>query len=153
MKLFVSILVLATLFLYTKSESRLHNRSIVPYNAIIGYASTNVVSYSKGNDSHAPGDSYCLYKVYTGIKWQCVEFACRCIFLRKGCVFHQITEGLDIWSQVDSAQRVVETKCFNFKKFPNGSPSPPKNETFIIFDRSSLSVLVWTCRCDCGYSI
>jgi len=114
---------------------------IAPYDTIIGYASTNVASYSNGNDSHTPEETDYLYKVYIGIKWQCVEFARRWLFLRKGCVFHQIVGAVDIWSQVDNAQRVVDRKCFNFKKFPNGSPQPPINETLIIFGRSSLSPL------------
>lgn len=81
-----------------------------------------------------------LYKVYRGIRWQCVEFAHRGVFIRKGCIFHQIVGAVDILSQVDNAQRVVDKKCFNFTKYPNSSPSPPKNETLLIYDRYHMIV-------------
>jgi glutathionylspermidine amidase/synthetase len=109
---------------------------LAPYNTIVGYASTNVAAYSNGNDSHTPEESSYLYKVYTGIKWQCVEFARRWLFIRKGCVFHEIVGAADIWTEVDNVQRVVDRKCFNFQKYPNGSPSPPKNESLLIYKRS-----------------
>jgi hypothetical protein len=109
------------------------NGTIAPFNAIQGYASTNVPAYSNGNDSH-PEESNYLYKVYTGIKWQCVEFARRWLFIRNGCVFHQIVGAVDIWSEVDK-------KCFNFTKYPNGSSSPPKNEALLIYGRSPDSPL------------
>ena len=116
------------------------NGTIAPYNTIQGYASNNVPAYSNGDDHH-PEESNFLYKVYTGIKWQCVEFARRWLFIRKGCVYHQIVGAVDIWSQVDNAQRVVDKKCFNFIKYPNGSPTPPKNETLLIYNRSHDSPL------------
>ncbi len=42
---------------------------------------------------------------------------------------------------MNNAQRVVDRKCFNFTKYPNGSPSPPKNETLLIYGRSHDSPL------------
>lgn len=71
-----------------------------------------------------------------GMKWQCVEFARRWLFIRKGCVFDSIDGAGDMWTQLDYVQRVVDGKCYRFKKYPNGSPSPPKNESLLIYPRS-----------------
>ena len=149
MKSFLIVIVIFNLFVYVESvnvsvlyklkEKIIGNGSIAPYNTIIGYASTNVASYSNGDDHHTPIESDYLYKVYIGMKWQCVEFARRWLFLRKGCVFHEIVGAADIWTQVYNVQRVVDKKCFNFTKYPNGNRSPPLNETLLIYDRSSKS--------------
>ena len=140
MKFFLIALVVLNIVIYAKSEiNDVKLYSSTPYNTIIGYASTNVASYSNGDGHHTPEESDYLYKVYIGLKWQCVEFARRWLFLRKGCVFHQIVGAKDIWSEVYNVQRVVDKKCFNFTKYPNGSPSPPRNETLLIYDGSSAS--------------
>ncbi|CAF1046090.1 unnamed protein product [Adineta steineri] len=102
----------------------------------MGYASTNVEAYSNGNDTYVSKESSYLYGIYMGIKWQCVEYSRRWLFIRKGCVFKSIPGAADIWTQVDSAQRVVDKKCFPFKKYANGSSSPPINESLLIYSRS-----------------
>ena len=103
---------------------------------ITGYASTNVEAYSNGNDSYTSNEWNFLYEVFMGMKWQCVEYARRWLFIRKGCVFDSVEGAADMWTQLDSVQRVVDGKCFALKKYPNGSPSPPKNESVLIYPRS-----------------
>ena len=69
-----------------------------------------------------------------GAKWQCVEYARRWLFMRKGCVFDNVDGAADIWN-LKIVQRVVDRQCFDFKRYPNGSPSPPKNESLLIYAR------------------
>jgi glutathionylspermidine amidase/synthetase len=69
--------------------------------------------------------------------WQCVEYARRWLFIRKCCVFDSVVGAADIWTQIETVQRVVDGKCFNLTKYPNGSPSPPINESLLIYNRSS----------------
>ena len=75
-----------------------------------------------------------------GIKWQCVEYARRWLFIRKGCVFDSVEGAADIWTQINYVQRVVDKKCFVLNKYPNGSPSPPKNESLLIYNRSGVDM-------------
>ena len=75
-----------------------------------------------------------------GMKWQCVEYARRWLFIRTGCAFGDIKAAADMWTQLDSVQRVVDGKCFNLKKYPNGSPSPPKNQSLLIYPRSGIDM-------------
>ncbi|CAF4086031.1 unnamed protein product, partial [Rotaria sordida] len=92
------------------------NIPLAPFNEILGIASTNVPAYSNGNDSYTSQEYYYLYGVYMGMKWQYVEYARRCFFMRKGCVFQSVEGVADVWSQ--------------------GSPYPPKNESLLIYSRS-----------------
>ncbi|CAF1466957.1 unnamed protein product [Rotaria sordida] len=39
----------------------------------------------------------------------------------------------DMWSQLSFVQRVVDGKCFSLKKYQNGSKSPRKNESLLIY--------------------
>ena len=103
---------------------------------IQGYASTNVPAYSNGNDSYISEEYTYLYGIRTGMKWQCVEYARRWLFIRKGCVFDSVDAAVDMWTQLKTIQRVVDGKCFNLKTHANGSTSPPKNESLLIYQRS-----------------
>jgi glutathionylspermidine amidase/synthetase len=72
-----------------------------------------------------------FFVIFTGMTWQCVEYARRWLFIRKGCVFDTVVGAADMWTQLNNVQRVVDRKCFNLKKYPNGSPSPPIKSIFI----------------------
>ena len=111
------------------------NGTSAPYGTITGYASTNVPAYSNGNESYISEEWNFLYEVFTGMKWQCVEYARRWLFIRKGCVFDSVDGAADIWTQIKQVQRVVDGKCFNLRKYPNGSPSPPINQSLLIYNR------------------
>jgi glutathionylspermidine amidase/synthetase len=71
-----------------------------------------------------------------GIKWQCVEYARRWLFLRKGCVFDSIDAAADMWTQLKYVQRVVDGQCFPLKKYPNGNTSRPEIGSLLIYKRS-----------------
>jgi hypothetical protein len=127
--------------LYLKGNTTISgNTTNAPFGAITGYASTNVPAYSNGNDTYISDEYYYLYGVYTGIKWQCVEYARRWLFIRKGCVFDSVDGAADIWTQINNVQRVVDKQCFTLKQYPNGSPSPPKNESLLIYTRSGVDM-------------
>ncbi|CAF0884538.1 unnamed protein product [Rotaria sordida] len=126
--------------LHREFSDTLYNTTHVAYGEIMGYASTNVPAYSNENDTYISYESYYLYGVYMGIKWQCVEYARRWLLIRKGCVFKSIVGAADIWTEVDSVQRVIDGKCFPLKKHPNGSPLPPKNESLLIYTRSGIDM-------------
>ncbi|CAF4214306.1 unnamed protein product [Rotaria sp. Silwood2] len=125
--------------LYSKSKANqlnvttYGNSTLASYGAMVGIASSNVSAYSNGNDSYISNESNYLYNIYTGMRWQCVEYARRWLFIRKGCVFDDVDAANDMWSQLSYVQRVVDGKCFSLKKYQNGSTSPPKNESLLIY--------------------
>lgn len=76
--------------LYSLKEKKAWNRSITPFSTIIDDASTNIASYSNGDESHIPIESDYSYKMYIRIKYQCVECVRRWLFLRKYVFFIKI---------------------------------------------------------------
>ncbi|CAF1478047.1 unnamed protein product [Rotaria sordida] len=42
-----------------------------------------------------------------------------------------------MWYELDYVERVVDGKHFSLKTYPNGSPTIPKKESFIIYERNS----------------
>ena len=113
-------------------------RIVAPYGEIVGYASSNVPAYSNANDDYSAGRNS-LYGVTMGAKWQCVEYARRWLFLQKGCVFDDVDDAADIWD-LEIVQRVADKKCFNFIRHPDGSLSPPQNESLLIYARSNRGI-------------
>ena len=104
-----------------------------PFDDILGIASDNVAAYSNGNDSYVSHvDSY-LNKVYMGIKWQCVEYARRWTYLRKGATFQSVIGASDIWNQIEFIQRVEDKREFPLKKHSNGSPNLPLKNSYLIY--------------------
>jgi glutathionylspermidine amidase/synthetase len=68
-----------------------------------------------------------------GMKWQCVEYSRRFLYMRKGCVFESVNDAADMWTQLTDVQRVSDKKIFTLIKYPNGSPSKPQNESLLIY--------------------
>jgi len=131
------------IFLHSKWNQGLDARSTIsgstvkaPFDHVTGYASSNVPAYSNRDDNHfSSGSPHFLYGIYTGAKWQCVEYARRWLFIRKGCIFNDVPGAADIWN-LRTVQRVVDRQCFGLTRHPNGSPFPPQNESLLIYARA-----------------
>ncbi|CAF1100836.1 unnamed protein product [Rotaria sordida] len=108
----------------------------VPFNHILGTASTNVPAYSNTDDEIFSVERHYMHGIFMGIKWQCVEYARRWLLLRKGCVFKNIRCAADIWTQLNNVERVNDGQRFSLKAYPNGSPTIPKPDSFLIYSRS-----------------
>ncbi|CAF1100256.1 unnamed protein product [Didymodactylos carnosus] len=112
-------------------------RELVPYNHIQGFASTNVPAYSNGDDNFFSNERHYVHGIFTGFKWQCVEFARRWLLMRKSCIFRNIRSAADIWSDLISIERVTDGQHFPLKAFRNGSPHKPKSDSLLIYPRHS----------------
>jgi glutathionylspermidine amidase/synthetase len=75
-----------------------------PFGTLLGYAPGNIPVYSSDYDSVDPAampDRHAyrhhVNGIYTGYKWQCVEFARRWLLENKGYVFEDIAMAYDIF--------------------------------------------------------
>ena len=109
---------------------------IAPFNQILGTASSNVPAYSNTSDEVFSIERNFVHGVFTGIKWQCVEYARRWLLIRKGCVFKNVGHAADIWSELSSVERVTDGMHFPLKRHPNGSPTLPTIDSFLIYCRT-----------------
>ncbi|CAF1014722.1 unnamed protein product [Adineta ricciae] len=116
-----------------KEKRSVSEQQLAPFNAKVGVASSNVPAYSNGNDSYYSGEDSYLYGTYMGLKWQCVEYARRWTFLRKSSVFESVEGANNMWTQLKYVERVADKKQFSLKHHPNGSPTPPTNESYLIY--------------------
>ena len=108
---------------------------MVKYNQVLGIASSNVPAYSNGNDQFFSGEKHLVHGIFTGYKWQCVEYARRWLLLRKTCIFRNIGTAADIWHDLENVVRVTDGQKFSLIRHPNGSPTKPKKDTILIYSR------------------
>ncbi|CAF2589786.1 unnamed protein product [Rotaria sp. Silwood2] len=111
-------------------------QEIVPFNSIQGIASTNVQAYSNEYDDFISFEGFYVHGIYTGFKWQCVEFARRWLLLRKSCIFENVGSATDIWQELTYVERVTDGEEFPLKTYSNGSPHKPKCDSFLIYPRN-----------------
>jgi glutathionylspermidine synthase len=108
---------------------------IVPYNEIQGVASTNVPAYSNEADDYISFEGCYIHGIYTGYKWQCVEYARRWLLLRKSCIFQDFASAADMWKELKYVERVTDGRKFSIKTYSNGSSNKPQCESFVIYPR------------------
>lgn len=111
-------------------------KTFVPWNEIEGTASTNVPAYSNRNSSIFNIGFHYVHGVYTGFQWQCVEYARRWLLLRKSCIFGDVRNACNIWTNIRHVERITDGKEFPLRAVPNGSPNPPKVGSLLIYVRS-----------------
>ncbi len=118
-----------------------HNieESITPFGTILGYAPGNVPAYSSDyktvditelTDRHA----YRQYvgDIYTGYKWQCVEFARRWLLINKGYIFDDIAMAYDIFRLTEVTHPTTKTSL-PLHSFENGSQRHPTPGCMLIW--------------------
>lgn len=109
---------------------------MVRYGQILGKSPTDVEAYSNGNDEHFSGERNYVHGIFTGYKWQCVEYARRWLLLSKTCIFGNIGSAADAWKELTYVQRVTDGRKFPLLAHANGSSTPPKKGSFLIWPRS-----------------
>ncbi len=70
--------------------------------------------------------------IYTGYKWQCVEFARRWLLLNRGYVFDDIAMAYDIF-RLTSVKRVADQRRLPLHSFENGSLRRPEPGCMLIW--------------------
>jgi hypothetical protein len=95
---------------------------------MIGKAN-GVVAYS--NSKYAE-DSY-LYGIYTGIKWECVEYARRYLLMRYGITFHSVNNAYELFDMKYFI--TLENNVIPIQIYPNGSNVSPKKDSLLIWGK------------------
>jgi len=102
-----------------------------------------VVAYS--NCSSVCVDSTPAYvkkgtaRTYTGIRWQCVEYARRYWVVKRGLAFGSVETAADMWDQIESAQLVQDRpaapadRSVAVARHENGGTVPPEPDDLLIY--------------------
>lgn len=70
---------------------------IVNYGEILGESKTGVKAYSNCNNTCVNPTPYFVSDTFTGIKWQCVEYARRWLLTNNNVVYGDVDIAADIW--------------------------------------------------------
>lgn len=108
---------------------------VTPYGTVLGVAQGKVDAYSNCSSSCVIVEPNRYAGTYTGIKWQCVEFARRWLLINKGLVYGDVDVAADIWSRVTYLTRVADQKKIQLNAYPNGSTQAPRPGDLLIYAR------------------
>ena len=110
-----------------------------PFGTVLGHAPGGVPAYSSDYETvdsvELPDRKAFRHEVggvYTGYKWQCVEFARRWLLLNKGYVFDDIAMAYDIF-RLSTVKVVKDGTILPLKSFRNGSQRRPEPGCMLIW--------------------
>ena len=108
---------------------------ITPFGSLLGsYQGVN--SFSNGHDHFYSRQQNYYNGLYTGIKYQCVEYARRWLQQSKGLNFHNVPHAADLW-KLRYFERIVDNKLVHLTTIENGNEFPPIEDSLLIWPRSS----------------
>lgn len=123
----------------SNSNSTLNNNLSEPFGSLLGIAPGGVPAYCSDYATADPAQlpdrhSFRHYEgdVYTGYKWQCVEFARRWLLLNYGYVFDDIAMAYDIF-RLHSVKCVKTHRRLPLFAFANGSLRHPEPGAMLIW--------------------
>lgn len=110
---------------------------ISPYGKVLGEDKSKVVAYSNCNAGCVVFEPNRQEGTYTGIKWQCVEYARRWLLSNQGVVFGDVDIAADIWKLSEVSRVPGDTKQA-FHSYVNGSSSAPQVGDLLIYNSDYL---------------
>ena len=106
---------------------------ISPYGEILGVSKSGVEAYSNCNSKCVIFEPNKWKGTYTGIKWQCVEYARRWLLLNKGAVYGDVEYASDIWDKIDYLTDIKTKNKLPLKSYINGSKKAPQIGDMLIY--------------------
>lgn len=119
-----------------------------PFNTILGI-NNRVIGYSNCNDvctNNILDEGAYISKdqiiglqddVYTGVRWQCVEYSRRWLIINYGITYGSITSAYMIWDITKVTDVFKKGKEYNLNRFDNLlSKTPPKFGDLIIYKKA-----------------
>lgn len=92
------------------------------FGKVVGIAPSGVTAYSNCNNQCVNPEANFVEGIFTGIKWQCVEYARRWLLLNEKVVYGDVDIAADIWN-LQSVHTPDKSQQFTFTSILNGSAS------------------------------
>jgi hypothetical protein len=138
--LLVALLLLSTPQAYAADASPSANCSTKcssPYGEILGTTADGTSAYSNCKSDCVIFEPNQEQGVYSGIKWQCVEFARRWLMHNRGLTFGDVDTAADIWA-IDSFTRLSDGSKVPVTNQLNGSNALPHTGDLLIYAKEYL---------------
>ena len=110
---------------------------VSPFGTVLGVVD-GVRAYSNCNAKCVNRKPANVNGIYTGIQWQCVEYARRWLLKHKSAVYGDVDVAADIWNKIDHLERVGHKGVIPLQNDPNGSPHPPSVGDLLIYAKAYL---------------
>lgn len=110
---------------------------VSPYGKVLGIAPGQVTAYSNCNAQCIVKVPHQVNTIFTGIEWQCVEFARRWLLKNKGVVYGDVNIAADIW-QLNTVTRIADNQSLTLQTYPNGASRLPKIGDLLIYAQAYL---------------
>lgn len=107
------------------------------YGVVLGQSPAGVPAYSNCNAECVIFEPNHLNDIYTGIKWQCVEYARRWLLQERGVVFGDVDIAADIWV-MQEVNNPVTKQTYKFNSVVNGSSALPLRGDLLIYGKNYL---------------
>jgi len=107
------------------------------YGLELGSSPAGISAYSNCNSDCVIFEPNQFKNIYTGIKWQCVEYARRWLLHELGVVYGDVDIAADIWN-LDQVTNPITGQVFKFDSMLNGSMTKPQRGDLLIYGREYL---------------
>ncbi|ESL08431.1 trypanothione synthetase [Trypanosoma rangeli SC58] len=104
----------------------------VPIHGICGYAPGSIPAYSNGMGATITAERHYERHYFMGYKWQCVEFARRWLFYRKGLALPQYDFAAHL-IHLQEVRDVCTGAAVPCRFIPQGSTEPPEADGLIVY--------------------
>ncbi len=109
---------------------------ISPYGKMLGKSPRGIEAYSNCQSGCVIFEPNKWKGTYTGIKWQCVEYARRWLLVNTGAVYGDVDIAADIWDKIDHLTTVNSGKSIPLESRLNGSTQPPEVGDLLIYAKA-----------------
>ena len=109
-----------------------------PYGELLGRSPSDVPAYSNCSSLCVSQDPNQVNDTYTGMEWQCVEYARRWLFRTEGLVFESVDIAADIWDGITYLVDTSSNDRRNLRNLPNGSAESPRRGDLLIWSSEFL---------------
>lgn len=116
-----------------KTPIKCNTNCVSPYGEVTGISKRGVKAYSNCNSECVIFEPNKLNGTYTGIKWQCVEYARRWLLANRGAVYGDVDIASDIWSKINHLTLINTQIKLDLISYLNGSAVPPKVGDLLIY--------------------
>lgn len=107
-------------------------RCVQPFGSALG-KNAGVIAYSNCNTDCISGkSSTAINNTYTGMTWQCVEYARRWLIQVKKVTFGDVDNAQQIWD-IDAVSGVTNNNAYKFISKPNPNHQPPELGDLVIY--------------------
>ncbi len=107
------------------------------YGSVIGKSPAGVLAYSNCNSDCVIFEPNNLDDIYTGIKWQCVEYARRWLLNEQRVVFGDVDIAADIWG-MQQVNNPFSKQVLRFESIVNGATALPQRGDLLIYGKDYL---------------